>query len=137
MENIDAIAVKTLDAEMPLITARAVARMAAKDTVAAVAAQRRRRATAARAPRGPARPGGQRRRRAHRARRHPQLVHSLPGEIHLARLPLPPGEYKLKIELHGRDERVLDPGEIKIAIRKGEKKYVSRHWIPTNLEVRP
>jgi hypothetical protein len=62
---------------------------------------------------------------------------TLPGEIHLARLPLPPGEYKLKIELHGRDERVLDSSEIKVTLRKGEKKYLSRHWIPTNLEVKP
>ena len=62
---------------------------------------------------------------------------TLPGEIHLARLPLSPGEYKLKVELHGRDERVLDSSEIKVTLRKGEKKYLSRHWIPTNLEVKP
>ena len=53
------------------------------------------------------------------------------------RLPLSPGEYKLKVELHGRDERVLDSSEIKVTLRKGEKKYLSRHWIPTNLEVKP
>jgi hypothetical protein len=50
---------------------------------------------------------------------------------------LAPGEYKLKVELYGKDEHVLDTKEMKIALRKGEKKYVSRHWIPTNLEVRP
>jgi hypothetical protein len=32
---------------------------------------------------------------------------------------------------------VLDSGEINVTLRKGEKKYFSRHWIPTNLEVRP
>jgi hypothetical protein len=43
----------------------------------------------------------------------------------------------VRIELHGRDQRVLDSSEIKVSLRKGEKKYVSRHWIPTNIEVRP
>src|SRR5262249_54402182 len=37
VEHLQAIAEKTLDAEMPLITTRAIARMAAKDTFAAVA----------------------------------------------------------------------------------------------------
>jgi hypothetical protein len=41
------------------------------------------------------------------------------------------------VELYGRDERVLDSSEIKVTLRKGEKKYLSRHWIPTNLEVKP
>jgi hypothetical protein len=62
---------------------------------------------------------------------------TLPGEIHLARLSLPPGDYNVRVELRGHDQGVLDSREIKIALRKGEKKYVSRHWIPTNLEVRP
>jgi len=62
---------------------------------------------------------------------------TLPGEIHLARLSLPPGDYSVRIELHGRDQEVLDSSEIKVSLRKGEKKYVSRHWIPTNLEVKP
>ena len=137
VENVDAIAVKTLDAEMPLITARAVARMAAKDTVAAAA--------------GSGSSGGNSSASTTAAllglavnvagvlteRADTRSWFTLPGEIHLARLALPPGEYKLKVELRGRDERVLDTSEIKIAIRKGEKKYVSRHWIPTNLEVKP
>jgi hypothetical protein len=136
VENIDAIAVKTLDAQMPLITARAVARMAAKDTVAAVAGSGgggNSSASTTAALLGLAvNVAGVLTERA-----DTRSWFTLPGEIHLARLPLPPGEYKLKIELHGRDERVLDTSELKIAIRKGEKKYVSRHWIPTNLEVRP
>jgi hypothetical protein len=136
VENIDAIAVKTLDAEMPLITARAVARMAAKDTVAAVAGSGsggNSGASTTAALLGLAvNVAGVLTERA-----DTRSWFTLPGEIHLARLPLPPGEYKLKIELHGRDDRVLDTSEIKIVIRKGEKKYVSRHWIPTNLEVKP
>jgi len=137
VENIDAIAVKTLDAEMPLITARAIARMAAKDTVAAAAgsggSSGNSSANTTAALLGLAvNVAGVLTERA-----DTRSWFTLPGEIHLARLALPPGDYKLKIELRGRDERVLDTSEIKIAIRKGEKKYVSRHWIPTNLEVKP
>ena len=133
VENIDAIAEKTLDAEMPLITARAVARMAAKDTLAAVAG-----ASNSSDSGGAALIGllvnvaGVVTERA-----DTRSWFTLPGEIHLARLALPPGDYTIKIELHGRGEGVLDSGEIKVSLRRGEKKYFSRHWIPTNLEVRP
>lgn len=135
VENIDAIAVKTLESEMPLITARAIARAAAKDTLAGAA--------------GAAGSGSNNSSGAAilglavniagvlTERADTRSWFTLPGEIHLARLPLPPGEYKLKIDLHGRDDRVLDSSEIKITLRKGEKKYISRHWIPTNLEVKP
>jgi len=131
VENIDAIAVKTLDSEMPLITARAIARMAVKDTAARMA-------------------GGDNRSSAQGVaelainlaavlteRADTRSWFTLPGDIYLARLPLPPGEHSVRIELYGRDERVLDSSEIKVTLQKGEKKYVSRHWIPTNLEVRP
>ena len=133
VENIDAIAEKTLDAEMPLITARAIARMAAKDTLAAAAG-----ASGSNDSGGAALIGllvnvaGVVTERA-----DTRSWFTLPGEIHLARLALPPGDYTIKIELHGRDERVLDSGEIKVSLRRGDKKYFSRHWIPTNLEVRP
>jgi hypothetical protein len=133
VENIEAIAEKTLDAEMPLITARAIARMAAKDSIAAVAG-----ASSSNDSGGAALIGllvnvaGVVTERA-----DTRSWFTLPGEIHLARLALPPGEYRLKLELHGRDQRLLDSGEIKVTLRRGEKKYFSRHWIPTNLEVRP
>ena len=130
VENIDAIAVKTLDSEMAAITARAIARAAAKDTIAGAAGSGD---SSSSALLGLAvNLAGVLTERA-----DTRSWFTLPGEIHLARLPLPPGEYKLKIELHGRDERVLDSSEIKITLRKGEKKYLSRHWIPTNLEVKP
>jgi hypothetical protein len=136
VENIEAIAVKTLDAEMPLITARAVARMAAKDTIAAAAgagSSNSGDAGAAAALFGLAvNVAGVLTERA-----DTRSWFTLPGEIHLARLALPPGDYKLKLELYGHDDHVLDSGEINVTLRKGEKKYFSRHWIPTNLEVRP
>jgi len=133
VENIDAIAEKTLDAEMPLITARAVARMAAKDTIAAVAGSSNSGDSGGAALIGLlVNVAGVVTERA-----DTRSWFTLPGEIHLARLALPPGDYGIRIELRGRDEHVLDSGEIKVTLRKGEKKYLSRHWIPTNLEVRP
>lgn len=131
VENIDAIAVKTLESEMPAITARAIARAAAKDTIAGAASGSGDNSSSALLGLAVNLAG------VLTERADTRSWFTLPGEIHLARLALPPGEYKLKIELHGRDERVLDSSEIKVALRKGEKKYVSRHWIPTNLEVKP
>ncbi len=121
---------------MPAITARAIARMAVKDTMAKAASSSGGGSSSSSAGAGlfglavnlTA---------VLTERADTRSWFTLPGEIHLARLSLPPGEYNVKIELHGRDERVLEAGELKIALQKGEKKYVSRHWIPTNLEVRP
>jgi len=134
VENVEAIAMKTLDSAMPGITARAIARAIAKDSIAGAAASSGNNSNNS----GAALLGlavnlaG-----VFTERADTRSWFTLPGEIHLARLALPPGEYKLKVELRGKDERVLDSDEIKIALRKGEKKYLSRHWIPTNLEVRP
>src|SRR5262245_33034853 len=132
VENIQGIAEKTLDAEMPLITARAIARMAAKDTAAAVAGS------------GNSNDSGAALigllvniAAVATERADTRSWFTLPGEIHLARLPLAPGDYNIRIELHGSGERVLDSEQIKVTLRRGEKKYLSRHWIPTNLEVRP
>jgi hypothetical protein len=132
VENIQAIAEKTLDAEMPLITARAVARMAAKDTVAAVAGSNSNDAGGAALLSLLVNVAAVATERA-----DTRSWFTLPGEIHLARLPLPPGDHTLKLELHARDGHVLYSDEIKVTLRKGEKKYLSRHWIPSTLEVRP
>lgn len=133
VENIQAIAEKTLDAEMPLITARAVARMAAKDTVAAVASSSNSNDAGGAALLGLlVNVAGVVTERA-----DTRSWFTLPGEIYLARLPLPPGEHALKLELHARDGHLINSSEIKVTLRKGEKKYLSRHWIPSTLEIRP
>jgi hypothetical protein len=62
---------------------------------------------------------------------------TLPGEIHLARIAMPPGNYRGRIELYGSSGGVLQSSEFEIELGKGEKRYLSRHWIPTNIEVRP
>jgi hypothetical protein len=131
VENVDAIAVKSLESHMPGITARAVARMAAKDAAARAAAGNNRSA-------GQGLAGLAINIAAVLSERaDTRSWFTLPGEIHLARLSLPPGEHRVRIELRGYGEHVLDSSELKVTLRKGEKKYVSRHWIPANLEVRP
>ena len=135
VESITAIAEKSLEAEMPAITARAIARMAVKDTAARAASQSGGGGNNSSA--GPLLGLAVNIAAVLTERADTRSWFTLPGEIHLARLSLPPGEYKVKIELHGRDQGVLDSRELNIALQKGEKKYVSRHWIPTNLEVRP
>jgi hypothetical protein len=132
VENIDAIAVRTLESEMPAITARTIARAVAKDTLASAASNSGNNSSGGALFGLAVNLAG-----VFTERADTRSWFTLPGEIHLARLALPPGEYTLKVELHGKDERVLDSKEIKIALHKGEKKYLSRHWIPTNLEVRP
>jgi len=132
VENIDAIAVETLQSEIPAITARAIARAVAKDTLAGAASNSGNNSSAAAVFGVAVNLAG-----VFTERADTRSWFTLPGEIHLGRLALPPGEYTLKIELYGKDGRVLDSGEIRIALHKGEKKYLSRHWIPTNLEVRP
>jgi hypothetical protein len=62
---------------------------------------------------------------------------TLPGEIHLARVSLPPGNYRGRIELYGRAGGLLQSSDFQVVLAKGEKTYMSRHWVPTNLEVRP
>jgi len=132
VENIDAIAVKSLESEMPAITARAIARMAIKDAAARAASSSDNRSLG-----GPIAGLAINIAATLAERADTRSWFTLPGEIHLARLSLPPGEYKLRIDLYGRGEGVLDSSELRVALRSGEKKYVSRHWVPNNLEVRP
>ena len=136
VENVDAIALKSLESEMPAITARAIARMAIKDAAASAASHSGGNSSGSNAAAGVA---GLAINLAAvlTERADTRTWFTLPGEINLARLSLPPGDYSVRIELHGRDQGVLESSDIKIALRKGEKKYLSRHWIPTNLEVRP
>jgi hypothetical protein len=133
VENVEGIAMKTLDSEIAGITARAIARAVAKDTIAGAAASSGGNNSSGAALLGLAvNLAG-----VFTERADTRSWFTLPGDIHLARMPLPPGDYKLKIDLHGPDERLLGSREVKISLRKGEKKYLSQHWIPTNLEVRP
>jgi hypothetical protein len=127
--DIDSVAVKSLEARMPAITARAFVRMAAKDKVARDAGER----------------GGAQGlvgvavniANTLTERADTRSWFTLPSQIQLARIALPPGRHLGRIELVDDHDRVLQSSEIEFAVSKGEKTYLSRHWIPSYLGVRP
>ena len=128
--NVDAIAMKSLESRMPAITARAIARMIFKDSVAKAASGD---GSGSQAMLGAAVNIAA----MFTERADTRSWFTLPGEIHLARISLPPGDYRGQIEFYGHGGSVLQSSEFQITLVKGEKRYLSRHWIPTNLEVRP
>lgn len=128
--NVDAIAMKSLESRMPAITARAIARMILKDSVAKAAAGD---GSGSQAMLGAAVNIAA----MFTERADTRSWFTLPGEIHLARISLPPGDYRGRIEFYGHGGGVIQSSEFQITLGKGEKRYLSRHWVPTNLEVRP
>lgn len=128
MENIDAIARASLDSRMAAITARSIARAVAKGAVqesvdragnrnkdpaveligslfvrvAAVATER--------------------------ADTRSWLT--LPANVQLARLSLPPGSYTVKVDLLGADNQIIATQEYPgIVISKQHKTYLTQHWV--------
>lgn len=56
---------------------------------------------------------------------------TLPHDIQLARLTLPPGSYTIKVEVLGFGDQPVGAFEVRdVAIRPGRKTYLSRHWTP-------
>ncbi|MDH4216106.1 MAG: hypothetical protein OEV23_04320 [Gallionella sp.] len=129
MENIDAIARASLDSRMPAITARSIARAVAKGAIQQSvdrAGQNRnsdpavellssifvRVAAAA----------------TERADTRSWLT--LPANVQLARLALPPGSYTITVELLGEDEQVIATEEYPdVTIRTKRKTYLTQHWL--------
>ena len=128
MENIDAIARASLDSRMPAITARSIARAVAKGViqesvdragnrkndpaveligslfvrVAAIATER--------------------------ADTRSWLT--LPANVQLARLSVPPGSYTVTVDLLGAGERVIASREYPgVVISKKHKTYLTQHWV--------
>jgi len=130
MEDIDAIARASLDARMPAITARSIARAVAKGAMQEsvdragsnsnndVAAQLIsslviRVATAA----------------TERADTRSWLT--LPSDIQMARLSLPPGSYDVTVELLGANGRLIETQVFQqVSIRNMNKTYLTQHWVP-------
>ncbi|OGI47667.1 MAG: hypothetical protein A2151_03185 [Candidatus Muproteobacteria bacterium RBG_16_65_34] len=128
-EDVQAMAVESLNAKMPVITARAVARAAVKQEVA--------------------RKAGGRDNRDQQASLAPALLSltvevagllteradtrswlTLPHDIQLVRLPLPPGEYTVNVELLGPHRQAIETRTLpRVTIRKGHKTFVSQHVV--------
>ncbi|UCE90445.1 MAG: hypothetical protein JSW10_06445 [Pseudomonadota bacterium] len=122
VENIDAVARLTLEEQMPAIMARTAARNAIKYTV------------------------------AHQAGRQDDLAGllvnlfnvateiadtrswlTLPGEIQMARLLLPPGRYDLRVDVLGSGGVMASRTWPGIELGAGDKRYLSYHWIPSGM----
>lgn len=133
-EDIDAIAARDLEAKMPAITARAIARAVVKAQMARAARESARQqnqnggamastmAALAVEVIGVA---------TERADTRSWLT--LPARIHLARLPLSPGSYTITVDLLGDLGQIVTTREFpNVVIRQGVKTYLSPHWIPPN-----
>ena len=120
-EDINAITRKNLDAKLPAITARAVARMVIK-TQAAKNAREDNNALAGMI----INIAGLLTERA-----DTRSWLTLPQNIHLARLHLPPGTYKVKVDLLGRSGQHIETRYYEnVVVEKQQKTYLSQFWIP-------
>ncbi|MDO8412689.1 MAG: hypothetical protein Q7S51_02745 [Gallionellaceae bacterium] len=127
MEDIDAIARQSLDARLPAITARSLARAVAK-TTATRNMQRRNDNDAALDLLG-AFAVQVAAIATERADTRSWLT--LPANIQLARLSLPPGSYTVTVELRDKDGQVVSSKEYPgVTITQAHKTYLTQHWIP-------
>ncbi|OIR05600.1 hypothetical protein GALL_123440 [mine drainage metagenome] len=129
MENIDAIARASLNARMPAITARAIARAVAKGTI---------QESVDRAGQNRDDPAVQligsllvRVAAIATERADTRSWLTLPADVQMARLPLPPGTYDVTVELLGNNGQVIETNVFpQVAIRKEHKTYLSQHTMP-------
>lgn len=130
MDDIDAIAKASLDSRMPAITARSIARAVSKVVIqqSVDRAGRNRdndlavellssfvvRMAAAVTERADTR-----------------SWLTLPANVQLARLSLPPGSYTITVDLLGAGEQVIATQEYPgVAISRNRKTYLTQHWVP-------
>ncbi len=135
MENIDAIARQSLDSHMAAITARSIARAVAKTTAVKAAARSTQKSnnrdaalvgllgTVALEVTAVA---------TERADTRSWLT--LPANIQMARLTLPPGTYTIKVDLTGADGQTVATKEYpNIVIADARRTYLTQHWVPPML----
>lgn len=119
VKDINAIADKTLATFMPGITARAIARAVAKHNVADKVGDQNALAGLAMMITNYA---------TEVADTRSWLT--LPGELHLARLPLKPGKYDINLELRGAGNNILHTYQYKdVQVKRGTKTYLNYHWV--------
>lgn len=118
VENIDGMARKALEEDMPAITVRALARMVIKHK-ASKEAEKRSNGLIGLA----FKVGGMVSEIA-----DTRSWSSLPQEIQLIRVPLAAGKYNARIEIMGRG-RVIDSMAHAVDIKKGRLTFISDHWV--------
>lgn len=131
-EDVSGLAMRTLEAKMPAITARAVARAVVKVQLARAArdsARRQQGDSALAAIIGLGVEIGN----VLTERADTRSWATLPHDIQLARLALPPGRYDVKVQLLGPGGGAVGSFELHdVAVRPGRKTYISRHWIASH-----
>jgi hypothetical protein len=131
MENIDAIARASLDSHMPAITARTIARAVSKgaiqESVDRAGNNRNNDAAAALIGSFIVRVAAIATERA-----DTRSWLTLPANVQMARLPLPPGSYTVTVDLLGADNKIIASQEYPgIVINNKRKTYVTQHWVPS------
>ena len=135
MQDVDAIARHSLDARMAAITARTLVRAAAK----IIASKKTQQAALNRSNSNDATLGLLGALAVQVAavvteRADTRSWLTLPGNIQLARLSLPPGSYTIKVELLGADGQIVASSEYpEVVISKTHKTYLTQHWVPAQL----
>jgi len=129
MENIDAIARQSLDSHMAAITARSIARAATKTTL--IMAEQRRNDRSNNPVPGLLGVFATQVAAVTTERADTRSWLTLPANIQVARLPLPPGEYTIKVELVGAGGETVAIREYpKVVITGAHKTYLTQHWTP-------
>lgn len=119
VEDVDAIAQSTLKKRMPAIIARAVARAVAKYKITERAQKENKAAGFISNVAGLL---------TETADTRSWLT--LPAEIQMARLRLPPGEHLVRMELLSSSGGVIETQEFHVNVTRGDQIVLSRHWIP-------
>lgn len=128
MENVDAIARASLDARMPAITARSIARAVAKGAIqqSVDRAGNNNDAAAQLISSFVVRVAS-----AATERADTRSWLTLPSNIQMARLPLPEGNYDVTVELLGEGDRVIATQVFpQVSIHERHKTYLTQHWVP-------
>jgi hypothetical protein len=136
VENVAAIARANLDAKLPAITARAVARQVVKQKLAkevtSAATKGSNRNNGSDALLGAFIGMGTQVAAYATERADTRSWVTLPHNIMLGRLTLPPGRHNVKVELYGAQRNVLARFDFPaVDVQAGRKAYLSRHWIPS------
>ena len=129
MENIDAIARASLDSRMPAITARSIARAVAKGAIQGSVDRARNKndndAAVALLSSFVVRVAAIATERA-----DTRSWLTLPANVQLARLALPPGSYTVTVDLLGAGGHVVATQEYPgVVISKKHKTYLTQHWV--------
>lgn len=130
MENVDAIARKSLDSRMVAITARSIARAVVKTSAVHAASSNNNNDAMVGLLEGLATQVTA----IATERADTRSWLTLPANIQLARLALPPGSYTIKVELLGTGGQTISTRDYpEVVIKQLHKTYLTQHWIPRQL----